>query len=282
MADYEAAKARLFDGSHSERGVVVVGGGPDQAGRRMADVARSNGMEVVVVDPTRCDPRPTATGTSLRWRDRSVTVATGGAFTAANALVAAELAVQVGADPDEVVAGLSAAPPVPGRFEPVDLPDGPRVVVDYAHTPDALAAVLDAARTVLGGAAGGPGRLVVVFGCGGERDRGKRPEMGRVAERIADRVVVTSDNPRGEPPEVVISDILSGMERAPDHVDADRRGAIAAALVGAEPSDLVVVAGRGHEAIQETAAGAVPFDDRVVVAEEWARQRGSARAGGAR
>ncbi len=271
MDDYEAAKARLFDGTFAGRGVVAVG---DEAGRRMAAGAERHGMEVVAVDPTACDARPTATGTEMRWRDRSVSLATGGAFTAANALVAAELAVLLGVDPADVAEGLAAAPPVPGRFEPVDLAGGPGVVVDYAHTPDALAAVLDAARRAV--PAGG--RLVVAFGCGGDRDRGKRPEMGRVAEAGADRVVVTSDNPRGEPPEVVIADILSGMDGTPDHVEPDRRRAIAEALRSAGPDDLVVVAGRGHESVQEVAGGTVPFDDRTVVAEEWARLGG--RIGG--
>jgi len=264
MDAYEAAKARLFDGTFASRTVVAVG---DEAGRRMAARAERQGMEVVAVDPMACDARPTAIGTEMRWKDRTVSLSTGGAFTAANALVAAELAVLLGVDPDDVVAGLAAASPVPGRFEPVYLDGGPRVVVDYAHTPDALAAALGAARQVV--PAGG--RLVVTFGCGGDRDRGKRPEMGLVAEAGADRVVVTSDNPRGEPPEVVIADILSGMERSPDHVEPDRRRAIAEALRSAGPDDLVVVAGRGHESMQEMAGGTVPFDDRVVVAEEWAR-----------
>jgi len=264
MADYEAAKARLFDGTFSGRAVVSVG---DEAGRRIAAVAEDCGLEVVAIDPTTCEVRPTATGTEMRWRDRSVALTSGGAFMACNALVAAELAILLGLEVDEVVAGLVGAPPVPGRFEPVLLDGGPGVVVDYAHTPDALAAVLDAARRVLPDG----GRLVVAFGCGGERDRGKRPEMGRVAEAGADRVVVTSDNPRGEPPEVIIADILSGMERQPDHVEPDRRRAIAGALRDATPHDLVVVAGRGHETLQEVAGGAVSFDDRIAVAEEWER-----------
>jgi UDP-N-acetylmuramoyl-L-alanyl-D-glutamate--2,6-diaminopimelate ligase len=230
-------------------------------------MAESCGLEVVAVDPTTCEVRPTANGTEMRWRDRSVALASGGAFMAGNALVAAELAVLLGLEIDEVAAGLAGAPPVPGRFEPVLLEGGPGVVVDYAHTPDALAAVLDTARRVLPDG----GQLVVAFGCGGERDRGKRPEMGRVAEAGADRVVVTSDNPRGEPPEVVIADILSGMERQPEYVEPDRRRAISEALRSATPYDLVVVAGRGHETLQEVAGGTVPFDDRIAVVEEWER-----------
>ena len=210
-------------------------------------------------------------------------VNTGGRFTVANALLAAELALVLGCSEEEVVAGLRAATPVPGRFQPVSLPGGPTVIVDYAHTPDALEAALAAARDALNMSTGGtdrspdrkPGRLVVVFGCGGERDVGKRPLMGRIADESADLVVVTSDNPRGEPPEGVIADILAGMERPDPVVEPDRRRGIAAALATATPDDLVVVAGRGHETSQEVAGLFVPFDDRKVVVEEWERLRSS-------
>lgn len=157
------------------------------------------------------------------------------------------------------------------------------MIVDYAHTPDALEAVLAAARDVLNMSTGGParspgrkpGRLLVVFGCGGERDVGKRSLMGRVADESADLVVVTSDNPRGEPPEGVIADILAGMERPDPVVEPDRRHGIAVALSSAAPEDLVVVAGRGHETSQEIAGRFVPFDDRKVIVEEWERLRSS-------
>ena len=207
-------------------------------------------------------------------------VVTGGRFTVANALVAAELAMVLGCGEDEVAVGLAAATPVPGRFELVPLHGGPTVIVDYAHTPDALSAVLGAAREVLdvqGDAhASSPGRLLVVFGCGGDRDVGKRPLMGQVADEAADIVVVTSDNPRGEPPEGVIADILAGMERPDPLVEPDRRRAIAVALAAASPADLIVVAGRGHETAQEVAGRHLPFDDRTVAAEEWARLMDSA------
>jgi len=275
MEDYEAAKARLFREGFADHAVVSVDG---PAGRRMARVAEASGLSVVTVDSSAVDATVTATGCGMAWRGRTLEVSTGGRFTVANALVAAELALVLGCSEDDVVAGLAAATPVPGRFQPVPLAGGPTVVVDYAHTPDALEAVLGAARDVLdagaGGSAGQPGRLIVVFGCGGERDIGKRPLMGEVAERSADLVVVTSDNPRGEPPEGVIADILAGMERAHPVVEPDRRVAIAAALAVATPEDLVVVAGRGHETTQEVAGRFVPFDDRTVVTEEWERRRG--------
>ena len=264
MAAYEAAKARLFAGSFASRAVVTVDNEP---GRRMAALAEKHGMDVVAVDPESCDATPLATGTVMRWRGESLALTAGGVFTAANALVAAEIAVLLGVEPDDVATGLSTAPPVPGRFEPVVLSGGPSAVVDYAHTPDALSAVLDGARRIITGS----GRLVLVFGCGGERDQGKRAEMGRVAERMADRVFVTSDNPRGEPPEEIIRDILSGMEHAPKCVEVDRRRAIAEALAAASPEDLIVVAGRGHEKVQQIAIGDLPFDDAMVIAEEWKR-----------
>ena len=190
-------------------------------------------------------------------------VNTGGRFTVANALVAAELSVVLGIHEDTVVEGLAAARPIPGRFELVPLEGGPQVVVDYAHTPDALTHALATAREMT------TGSVLVVFGCGGDRDKGKRPEMGRVAENGADQVVVTSDNPRGEPPEGVIADILTGMERPPTLVEPDRRRAIAEVLGLASGTDLVLLAGRGHEDVQEVADERVLFDDRVVVREEW-------------
>jgi UDP-N-acetylmuramoyl-L-alanyl-D-glutamate--2,6-diaminopimelate ligase len=138
--------------------------------------------------------------------------------------------------------------------------------------------VLATARQMVDGA-----RVIVVFGCGGDRDRGKRPLMGAAARAGADLVVVTSDNPRGEPPEGVIEDILSGMDRAGVHVEVDRRAAIGAALDLAEPGDLIVIAGRGHETVQQIGGRRLPFDDRIVVAEE-ARRRpsrdGEAPSGG--
>ncbi|HJP23793.1 MAG TPA: cyanophycin synthetase, partial [Acidimicrobiales bacterium] len=129
--------------------------------------------------------------------------------------------------------------------------------------------------------ASAPGRLLVVFGCGGDRDVGKRPLMGQMAEEAADVVVVTSDNPRGEPPEGVIADILAGMERPDPLVEPDRRRAIAVALAAASAADLIVVAGRGHETIQEMAGLQLPFDDRAVVVEEWSRIMDSGSGPGA-
>ena len=228
----------------------------------MADRARDAAMTVVEVgEPTEVAVSPD--GVRFSWRSRTVTVHTGGRFTVANALVAAELSAVLGIHEDTVVEGLAAARPVPGRFELVALEGGPQVVVDYAHTPDALTHALLAAREVT------TGKVLVVFGCGGDRDRGKRSEMGRAAEGGADQIIVTSDNPRGEPPEGVIADILTGMERPPTLVEPDRRRAIAEALGLAGRTDLVLIAGRGHEDVQEVADERVLFDDRAVVRDEW-------------
>ncbi|MDG2427256.1 MAG: UDP-N-acetylmuramoyl-L-alanyl-D-glutamate--2,6-diaminopimelate ligase [Acidimicrobiales bacterium] len=280
MEAYEAAKARLFDGGFADHAVVSVA---SPAGERMATLAEASGMSVVRVDPTTADATVSPTGSSLVWRGRPVVLSAGGRFAVANALLAAELALVLGCGEDDVAAGLSTVGPVPGRFEFVSLDGGPIVIVDYAHTPDALVALLAAAREVLESQATAneasaglaenvkspEGRLLIVFGCGGERDSGKRPLMGRVVDKAADLVFVTSDNPRGEPPEQVIADILTGMERTDMFVEVDRRCAIAAALASAGPADLLVVAGRGHESTQEVDGVLLPFDDRLVVAEEW-------------
>jgi UDP-N-acetylmuramoyl-L-alanyl-D-glutamate--2,6-diaminopimelate ligase len=163
-------------------------------------------------------------------------------------------------------AAIETAGSVPGRFEPVDAGQEFAVLVDYAHTPDSLENVLLAARGLIGGGPGG-GRVHVVFGCGGDRDRGKRPLMGEIATRLADRVIVTSDNPRSEDPEAIIREILDGTAPQTEH-DADRRAAIHTAIAGAGPGDVVVIAGKGHEQGQEFEGGRkLPFDD-VTVARE--------------
>ena len=162
------------------------------------------------------------------------------------------------------MAAIATAGQVPGRFETVDEGQPFAVVVDYAHTPDSLENVLRAARGVT------RSRLRVVFGCGGDRDRGKRPLMGEIARRLADDVFVTSDNPRSEDPEAIIAEILAGSGAEVAH-DPDRHAAIARAIESAQPGDVVVIAGKGHEQGQEFADGRkLPFDD-VTVAREVLR-----------
>ncbi len=190
-----------------------------------------------------------------------------GQFNVSNALAAFAAAVALGVEPEAAAAGLAEAAPPPGRFEPVDEGQPFAVLVDYAHTPDSLENVLRAARPLT------EGRLISVFGAGGDRDRGKRPEMGRVAAELSDLAVVTSDNPRSERPDAIVAEILAGIEdRAGVEVEVDRRAAIELALGRAGAGDTVVIAGKGHEQGQEFEDGRkVPFDDREVAREELRR-----------
>jgi UDP-N-acetylmuramoyl-L-alanyl-D-glutamate--2,6-diaminopimelate ligase len=182
-----------------------------------------------------------------------------GAFNVANALGAAAAAWALGLDVATVAHRLSASPQVPGRLE--RLLQRPAVLRDYAHTPDALERALEAVRPFV------TGRLIVLFGCGGDRDRGKRPEMGTIAEERADHVIITSDNPRTEDPERILDDIEAGMkQRRHDRIE-NRRDAIARALTLAEEDDLVLLAGKGHETYQIRGTTSHPFDERVIVSE---------------
>jgi UDP-N-acetylmuramoyl-L-alanyl-D-glutamate--2,6-diaminopimelate ligase len=187
-----------------------------------------------------------------------------GDFNVSNALGASAVALGLGRPFDEVVERLCAAPQVSGRMERLAI--RPAVILrDYAHTPDALERALGALRPLT------PGRLVVVFGCGGDRDRGKRPVMGRIAVTLADVAVITSDNPRTEDPERIMDDVEQGMGTAPHQRVADRREAIAAALRIAAPGDTVLLAGKGHETYQVMGTEKVPFDEREIVAGLGAR-----------
>ena len=189
-----------------------------------------------------------------------------GHFNVENALAAIGACHALGVPADAAAAALASAGRVPGRFEPVDEGQPFAVVVDYAHTPDSLENALGAARELT------EGRLIAVFGCGGDRDREKRPLMGAIAARLSDACVVTSDNPRSEEPKVIIAEILAGMtdsETGEIEVEPDRRAAIALAFEAATPGDTVVIAGKGHEQGQELAGGRkIPFDDREVAREE--------------
>jgi UDP-N-acetylmuramoyl-L-alanyl-D-glutamate--2,6-diaminopimelate ligase len=195
-----------------------------------------------------------------------------GLFNVQNVLGAGAAARVLGVGVETITAALPRFGRVPGRFEPVDEGQDFGVLVDYAHTPDSLENVLRAAREVA------RGRVHVVFGAGGDRDRGKRPLMGEAARRLADRVLVTSDNPRSEPPEAIVDEIMEGAGRGAER-ETDRARAIGLAIEGAEPGDVVVIAGKGHEQGQEFENGRKePFDDRSV-AREALRRRAARIAG---
>jgi UDP-N-acetylmuramoyl-L-alanyl-D-glutamate--2,6-diaminopimelate ligase len=187
-----------------------------------------------------------------------------GHFNVENALAALALTRGLGVPLESAVAGLRGAGPVPGRMEPIAEGQDFAVLVDYAHTPDSLVNVLAAARKLTGG------RLISVLGCGGDRDRAKRPLMGRAGAEASDVCILTSDNPRSEDPEAILADVLAGIEdRSNVIVEVDRRKAIATALGEARPNDLVVIAGKGHEQGQEFEGGRkIPFDDRDVARDE--------------
>ena len=209
-----------------------------------------DGVEEVRVGPD---------GTSFRWKGYPVTTQLWGHHNLLNVLAAMAAAECVGVARQDIVAGVAAAVPPPGRLEPVANHRGLRVFVDYAHTDGSLDAVLRALRPVT------PGRIITVFGCGGDRDREKRPRMGRVAEAGSDHIVVTSDNPRGEDPESILNDILSGLEEPDEAVfEPDRTAAIALGIRMARADDTVLIAGKGHETYQEFQGQRIHFDDREV------------------
>jgi UDP-N-acetylmuramoyl-L-alanyl-D-glutamate--2,6-diaminopimelate ligase len=260
---YFRAKARLFEPERCARAVV---NRDDAHGRLLLDAARVPTVAYSLGDAS--DVAVGAAGSTFTWAGQRVELRVGGMFNVSNALAAATAARELGIDAATIAAGLSSAPPVPGRFEPVDAGQAFTVVVDYAHTPDGLEQVLRAARAAVSGR--DRGRVLVVFGCGGDRDRSKRPVMGDVAVRLADRAWLTSDNPRSEDPLAIIDEVVTGVRDADRDrlvVEPDRRAAIASAVRDALPSDVVVIAGKGHETGQIVGEVTLPFDDRAVARE---------------
>jgi UDP-N-acetylmuramoyl-L-alanyl-D-glutamate--2,6-diaminopimelate ligase len=277
LEEYFEAKAQLFDPARTDAAAANL---DDPHGAEIARRAEAAGLSVLgfgldapgaAVRAEGLDASPAGNRFRLvtPYGAADVRSPLVGRFNASNALAAAATALVAGLDVESVAAGLSVPVVVPGRMERIEGGQPFPVLVDYAHTPDGLEQVLRAARplTVDGG-----GRLVVVFGCGGDRDRAKRPAMGKAAATLADVIVITSDNPRSEDPMDIIGEVVAGVPSGVyPIVEADRRKAIALALAGAARGDVVVVAGKGHESGQTTAGVTVPFDDRTVAREELAR-----------
>jgi UDP-N-acetylmuramoyl-L-alanyl-D-glutamate--2,6-diaminopimelate ligase len=275
MESYFAAKLRLFEEFDVERAIVVV---DDEWGRRLAERLESP-VTVSIDRPAdwvAVDHCSGLGGNSFAVRSPAGTAVVElplrGRFNALNALVAMAAGDALGLSLEGMAEALGSVVPVPGRVEAVEERQGFAVLVDYAHKPGALEKVLAAARELA------TGRVIAVFGAGGDRDRAKRPLMGEVGARLADIAIVTSDNPRSEPPEAIIDEVFAGVPAEAFHVkrEVDRRAAIEQAIAQAEPGDVVVIAGKGHEQGQEFAGGRKePFDD-VAVARAALR---AARAG---
>jgi UDP-N-acetylmuramoyl-L-alanyl-D-glutamate--2,6-diaminopimelate ligase len=283
LESYRAAKARLFAllaSSHKPRRTAVINA-DDSAGRFMVA-----GLEVPVVTfglaggaevtPRRFESGLGGIGMDVDTPRGVVRIDSPlvGEHNVMNLLGAVCVGLALDMDPLTIGEALARVTAVPGRFERVEAGQPFLVVVDYAHTPDALLRVLTTARKLVTGS----GRLAVVFGCGGDRDRGKRPVMGGIAARLADRIWVTSDNPRSEKPEAIIAEIVAGFPAAAAssgrHATMpDRRAAIRAALESAGPGDVVVIAGKGHETYQIIGADVAPFDDREVARAVLAGRR---------
>ena len=272
MEAYRAAKARLFAMTDPSGWVVL--NADDPAAGVMRAVSRARVMTYGLARPA--DVRGRDLTLHLRGSEFTadtpagsvrVTLRLAGAFNVANALAALAVGLTQDVPLATIAEALAAMPGVPGRFEAVEEGQPFAVVVDYAHTPDGLENVLRTGREIT------RGRLIAVFGCGGDRDRTKRPMMGDIAARWADHVIVTSDNPRSEDPQAIVDEIRPGIEAGRTGRDVyvdiqpDRRRAIAAAVAAAAPGDLVVIAGKGHEPYQEIAGTRHPFDDREVVRE---------------
>ena len=269
VEDYFRAKATLFTSERSRLALINV---DDSYGRRLAGetaipVRTFSPSGDVGADWRATDVTPTTTGSVFTVRgptvEQRVEVPIPGEFNVANTLCAVAGLVELGYDVVEVADGMRSVTGVPGRLEPIDAGQGFLALVDYAHKPDAVEAVLRSLRSRT------TGRLVVVLGAGGDRDRGKRPLMGEVAGRLADVVVVTDDNPRSEEPAAIRAELLAGTAGGPAEVHevGDRGEAIRLAVSLASEDDCVVVAGKGHETGQEVAGTVHPFDDRTALRE---------------
>jgi UDP-N-acetylmuramoyl-L-alanyl-D-glutamate--2,6-diaminopimelate ligase len=286
LEDYFQAKAGLFTPERARRGLVNV---DDAHGRRLLEQSpiplRTFSADGAAADWRVADVRLRADGADFTvvapdGSRHAAGIGMPGPFNVANALAAIAALCETGHDIGAVVDGLAGLTGVPGRIERVDAGQDFVTVVDYAHKPDAVTAVLTALRTVT------PGRLITVIGAGGDRDRGKRPLMGRSAARLSDVLVVTDDNPRTEDPASIRAELLAGAREVPAQERArlmelgDRRTAIREAVAMARTGDCVLVAGKGHEQGQEVGGVVHPFDDRTVALEALTERVGGAGRGG--
>jgi UDP-N-acetylmuramoyl-L-alanyl-D-glutamate--2,6-diaminopimelate ligase len=274
MERYFAAKMRLFEGVGSVPPRVAVVNVDDEYGRRIAEAAARS---QVITYGLGKDAAFRAEYVRMKAGETRFTMFTPagtvemrssltGRVNVYNLLAASAAAFARGLTLDEIVAGAARGAQVPGRFQVVPSDTGITVVVDYAHTDDALRNLIALAREL---ADPRGGRVITLFGCGGDRDRTKRPKMGRAAGEGSDLVVLTSDNPRSEDPAAIIAEALEGVETTGTTciVEEDRRGAIEIAIRSARSGDIVLLAGKGHEKVQILAEGTVPFDDAAVAAE---------------
>jgi UDP-N-acetylmuramoyl-L-alanyl-D-glutamate--2,6-diaminopimelate ligase len=290
MEAYENAKAILFERLIDPTRGVAVTFADDDAGRRMQaraqasaslTVARAPGATArgadVVVEHHLFEPRGTHLTFATPVGKLEIATPLVGGYNLDNLALAVGMAIAAGLSPEAIVAGAARLPGVPGRLERVPNARGVLCLVDYAHTPDALARAIAAVRPLVTASAGRAGRLIVVFGCGGDRDRGKRPLMGEIAVRDAELAIVTSDNPRTEDPATIVAAIVDGVRRAGGvelgaaalraaargyHVEVDRRAAIRVAAGAAGPGDVLLIAGKGHEDYQIVGTTRLHFDDR--------------------
>ncbi len=273
MEDYFQAKRLLFQRAHNPGIRHAVLNGDDPFGSR---IEPSPGVETTWfgfspdfhVHPLQCSVSVEGTRMRLSFFGRDLELSTGlvGKHNVYNVMAAATACSAAGFSDHDIAAGVAALEAVPGRFERIAADAPFSVFVDYAHTPDALSNVLTLARSVC------RGKLICLFGCGGDRDRAKRPRMGRVAAELADALVLTSDNPRSEPPERIIEEIAAGIPadaKASWEKIVDRRRAIARAIALAGDGDVVILAGKGHETYQEAQGRKIHFDDREVAREAF-------------
>jgi UDP-N-acetylmuramoyl-L-alanyl-D-glutamate--2,6-diaminopimelate ligase len=288
MADYFAAKRILFEGCGTEPPRCAIVNLDDEYGRKLAEFSRKRsqvftyGIEEGDFHAERLEMSPQGNNFALTTPDGPIELRSPliGRVNVYNVLAACAAAYARGCTPEQIARGIAGMSRVPGRFERVDEAQPFAVVVDYAHTDDALKNLTRLARDF---ASRGNGRVITVFGCGGDRDRTKRPKMGRAAGEGSDFVIVTSDNPRSEDPAAIIEESVPAVRETGTRfiAEPDRRKAIALALADAKAGDIVLIAGKGHERTQTTREGVFPFDDHEVASEELNRigyRRGGAHA----